>query len=253
MATVSLRVNTKKDIEGANAAREEKWAAVMANKENQTEAQRKSAEASLMHGYAALKSAKTGDLAQQETSRHNIATEGLENTKLTYGKENDVALQGIQQEKNKIDRSMMESNTALQKSQALNYEGAAAENKAKAGLLESQTRLRDDYLSPTATDKMKSNIQGLYQAEAGNKPADTKHVIPGQKVSVLKPGGGIEDKVTNPLIVNEETGTSTEVKPETPTFATPEEKLKSLEGTADFEAAAAEYEKKFGKKYTPSK
>ena len=119
----------------------------------------------------------------------------------------------------------------------------------KANLVKSGLQLRQTYLDPKTTEDQRGTITSLYQAEQGVKPRDTTTVQPGQKISTLE-NGRIVEKVTNPVIVDEASGTFKEAKP-TQTFAkeTPAttQRLVDAVGTPKQKEYEDEYVKTFGK------
>lgn len=243
-------------VAGANAAREQKWASMQALKSREVgvkEADAVSkgieAEASMGRAVSDVSNSMTASRAALETARHNVATEGLESTKV----KGDIAYQTgtLANEKTKTAQQGLKlaHEAPLLSAQASQANAQAQVDTEKANLVKSGLQLRQTYLDPTTSDEKRGTITSMYQAEQGVKPRDTTTVLPGQKISALE-NGRIIEKVTNPLVVDEASSTSREVKP-AQDFAkeTPDTIKRLLEGvgTPRQKEYEDEYVKTFGK------
>lgn len=236
-----------------NRAREEKWLAAMSAKQQVADAATTNADANIMQSRAALRNANINQFAAQETSRHNMANEGLEGQKIKQdSKKNDQAFE-LGKEKNATDRMHAVSTAELQGKQGLLAEASAGEAKAKGALETSKQNLRDQYMNPNTPESTRTRIQGLYEAESGNKGRSPLHVIPGQKITTQGKGGAPVESYTNPLIVDDRTATSVEVKPAQPSgpvappltssqFSAMQARLDSMPAGPDKDKAQAEYD-----------
>lgn len=237
----------EKIVAGANAARESKWAAIAGIKSRAVGAQEVSAAADTKKAEADFGNAVTSRLGQRETRRHNINAEGLESTKIQGDLAHQKSTIGIEKEKNTMQGLKIKQEAPVLAAQSRAYDANAELDSSKSSLVKSGLEVRRQFLNPEATPERRSTIAGLYQAESGAKPPDTRQVVPGQKVAGFDAKGRAVETITNPLVVDESSSTFTEVKPATPqTFSTPEDKLKSKIGTPEQKMYEDEYVKEFG-------
>lgn len=237
---------SEEDVAAGNAAREAKWAASAALKSRQVETQEQDAGTKRMGAVTDAVNSGTARRAQLETSRSNIATEGLTKDKnkadaayQTGSLENatrQTAIQGVEVAQK---TPLIQAQTSLARAES--EKSTAETGKAMSGL-----RMRTEYLNPSTTDETRQRIAGLHQAESGAMPRDTTHVLPGQKVTETDEKGRPREVVKPPVIVNEASGVFREAQPEAKVFSSPAEKLGSFIGTPRQKEAEEEYIRRYG-------
>lgn len=240
-------------VAGANAAREAKWQSMQALKSREVGVKEADAiskgveaEASMGRAVSDVSNSMTALKAAGETARHNKVSEGLESTKVTgdvaYQK-GTLANESVKTAQQGIKLAHEAPVLAAQANQAT---AQAALDTEKANVAKSGLQLRQTYLDPSTSDETRGRITGMYQGEQGVKPKDSRSVVPGQKVSVFE-NGRMTEKVTNPVIVDEDSATSQEVKPAFPDAPKSViERLLSKVGTPEQKAYEDEYIKTFG-------
>ena len=247
-------------VAGANAAREQKWAAMQALKEREVGVKEvyslsKAAAAAASLGRAAsdMSNSMTASRAAFETSRHNKVAEGLESTKVNADKAYQTGTLANESVKTAQQGIKLAHEAPLLAAQASAATSNSVLETEKANAVKSGLKLRDEYLAPSTSTERRGLITGMYQGEQGVKPRDTTHVLPGQKVTAFE-NGVMTEKVTNPTIVDEATATSVDVKPafakETPATI---QRLVDKVGTPEQKKYEEEYIKTFGalpKEYT---
>lgn len=250
-----MLVGYKRDIDddivrNANLAREQKWASMQAlksrevgAKESEAGSKAVEARASVTRAASDMANSRTAAFSASETARHNKSAEDLDATKI----KGDISYQTetIANEKTKTAQQglKMAQEAPLLAAQASEANARAIEGTEKANLIKSGLQLRQEYLSPKTADEQRNRITSMYQGEQGIKPKDTRSVLPGQKVTVYENNRPVE-KITDPLIVDEEAGQYETVKPAPPPAAI--ERLKSKVGTPDQQAYEDEFIKTFG-------
>lgn len=204
------------------------------------------AEASMGRAVSDVSNSMTALKAAGETARHNKVSEGLESTKVT----GDIAYQKgtLANESTKTAQQgiKLAHEAPVLAAQANQANAQATADTEKANLVKSGLQLRQTYLDPNTSEEARNRITGMYQGEQGVKPKDSRSVVPGQKVSVFE-NGRMTEKVTNPVIVDEDSATSQEVKPAYPEHSKAAiERLVGKVGTKEQKQYEDEYIKTFG-------
>lgn len=251
-----VRYDRSRQVSSANAAREDKYNRLMALKAQEADASTTNARANVMSSQAAISNADTNAVNAAEGTRHNIATEratrqGLaqeatrDKNTLSLGTEkNAIDRLGVNnafklgQEKNAIDRTQADSQSRLQAQQGIAYGAMAKEDSAKAGLVEQERSLGQEFVDPKTTAERRAQIGSYWSAKnsTGGRAGAGLKVIPGQKYNT-KDGETIVERISPDTVVDPSTGISRVIVPDNAILAA-KQKIEMYRDNPQLKAAA---------------